>query len=469
MGYGLKRRWVISCLGVTVALLVTAVFIFLVTVKISYYNNVSNLLITRADSSARLFRNYINTSNREFYEGAARYAESFADKDRLEFEVIDLEGKVIYSSSFATLTGYVPGTPDVSIALTTEKSNAYSGKDSVTGQNVISASAPVYLTGGELVGAVRYVTGVELINSRIITLGAGAAVIAFGGLLLVIITGVYFMTSIINPLNRINAAAKSIASGNYGETIDYDRDDEIGQLVNSVNFMSREIQRSAKIKNDFISSVSHELRTPITAINGWAETLATEESDPESIQARGLETIKSESVRLGRMVEELLDFSHIESGRLVLNVSKFDLNAELEDTIFMMEQRLAQDGIKILYTDATEDAFVNGDSQRIRQVLVNVIDNARKFSPKGSCIEITIAECDTEGFVGVSVRDHGCGISEKDLPHVKEKFYKGSTGHPGSGIGLALSDEIMALHKGELNIESKPGEGTSVEIRLPLA
>ncbi|MBQ1223454.1 MAG: HAMP domain-containing protein, partial [Oscillospiraceae bacterium] len=334
MRSGLGKRWIVSCLGVAVVILLAAVIIFAATVRTSYYNSVTNILVTRADSSARLFRNYINTSAKEFYAGAARYAETFAEKEKLEFEVIGLDGRVIYSSSFSRLTGYEPGTPDVWDAILNEKTVSFSGEDSVTGQKVISASAPVYLSGGELVGAVRYVTGVELINGRITTLCFAAAAVAAGGLLLVIITGIYFLTSIIKPLKRINSAAKTIASGRYGETIDYDHEDEIGELVTSVNFMSQEIERSAKIKNEFISSVSHELRTPLTAINGWAETLIAEENAPDDLRAKGLETIRDESLRLGRMVEELLDFSRMESGRMFLNKSKFDLNAELEDTIF---------------------------------------------------------------------------------------------------------------------------------------
>lgn len=469
MKSGLTKRWIISCLGVTAVILLAAVLIFASTVRISYYNSVTNLLVTRADSSARLFRNYINTSAKEFYAGAARYAETFAEKDKLEFEVVGVDGKVIYSSSFSRLTGYEPGTPDVAEAFQNEKTVSFSGEDSVTGQKVISASAPVYLAGGELVGVVRYVTGVELINSRITAFTLGAVAVAAGCLLLVIITGLYFLTSIISPLKRINSAAKAIASGRYGETIDYDREDEIGELVASVNFMSQEIGRSAKVKNDFISSVSHELRTPLTAINGWAETLAADEHDPESIHSKGLETICRESRRLGRMVEDLLDFSRMESGRMFLNKSVFDLNAELEDTIFMMEKRLNQDGIHVIYTDATEESYVNGDPQRIRQVLVNVIDNARKFSVAGSTIEISIEEKLETDFVVVTVKDHGCGISAEDLPRVKEKFFKGKTERAGSGIGLALCDEIIALHKGTLEIESEPKVGTEVRIGLPLA
>ena len=218
---GLKKNWIKSCLVVIVAMLAALFAVFAMAVYVSYYNNLMSILVTRADSSARLFRSYINTSYREFYEGAARYAESLVEKDRLECEIVDLDGKVIYSSSFALLTGYVPGTPDVSEALEQEKTSSYVGKDSVTGQRVMSVSAPVYLVSGELVGAIRYVTGLELVNSRILTLCSLSTLVAAGGVLLVFLNGAYFLTSILNPIKRLNSTAKEIASGKYGTTIDW--------------------------------------------------------------------------------------------------------------------------------------------------------------------------------------------------------------------------------------------------------
>ncbi|MBQ5974029.1 MAG: HAMP domain-containing histidine kinase, partial [Oscillospiraceae bacterium] len=261
---------------------------------------------------------------------------------------------------------------------------------------------------------------------------------------------------------------REIAAGNYGAGPAKRRDDEIGELAEALDGVSAEIERSEKVKNDFISSVSHELRTPLTAISGWAETLAADVTDPDSLEAKGLETIRKESGRLGGIVEELLDFSKLGAGHEVLNRTAFDLNAELAETIFMMEQRLAQDGVHVVYTDATGDAPVWGDRQRIRQVFVNLLDNARGFSKPGDAVDVTIEESGRTGFVAVRVRDHGPGIAPEDLPHVKEKFYKGKNSRQGSGIGLALSDEIVALHGGTLTIQSPPGEGVTATVELPL-
>ena len=220
------------------------------------------------------------------------------------------------------------------------------------------------------------------------------------------------------------------------------------------------------IKNDFISSVSHELRTPLTAINGWAETLLHSEG-LDKIEQRGLSVILRESNHLREMVEELLDFSRIESGRLVINKTTMDVKAELEDTILMFEQRLQQDKLHVVYTDCCgSEVLIQGDRSRLRQVFVNIIDNARKYSPPNETIDIKIER--RSEWAAVVIADHGPGIPAADLPRVKQKFYKGNANKPGSGIGLAVSDEIVQMHGGELRIESEEGDGTVVTILLPL-
>ena len=450
---GIKRRWVTNNLGLIALILLVAVLVFSVTVYYFHHSNLASQLATRADASAALFQTYINKSESEFFDGAQRYTAEFVDKDKMEFEVIGINGYVICSSSSSILTGFRPGTPDVADALRLQKTVPYTGRDSLTGERVMSVSSPVYLSNGELVGAIRYVTG----------LSAGAAVLVI--FFFVLFSNRYFIRSIVNPIREINETTKRIAAGEYGIAIEKKFDDEIGELADSINFMSSETQRSIMIKNDFISSVSHELRTPLTAINGWAETLLHSEG-LDKLEQRGLSVILRESNHLREMVEELLDFSRIESGRLVINRAQIDIKAELEDTIIMFEQRLEQDKLHVVYTDRCgSEVMIHGDRSRLRQVFVNIIDNARKYSPPNETIDISIER--RGDLVAVVIADHGAGISAVDLPHVKQKFYKGSANKPGSGIGLAVSDEIVQMHGGELLIESEEGAGTAVTILLP--
>jgi signal transduction histidine kinase len=244
--------------------------------------------------------------------------------------------------------------------------------------------------------------------------------------------------------------------------------DEIGQLIDAINDMSSQISRSERIKSEFISSVSHELRTPLTAINGWGETLLEMErtgGDPAQ-RIRGAGIIVKESRRLTSMVEELLDFSKMEDGRFTLTMEQVDLQAEFEDAIYTYRELFNQEGIELAY-DPGEDVFdpIPGDSERLKQVFCNVLDNAAKHGGAGKRIETAIHG--DEQNIAIIVRDHGPGIPENELPFVKQKFYKGSSKARGSGIGLAVCDEIIRLHNGVFDIGNAEGGGCVVTIVLP--
>ncbi|MBQ5794766.1 MAG: hypothetical protein IIW14_02100, partial [Kiritimatiellae bacterium] len=164
---GIKRRWLTNNLSLIALFLLIAAIVFVVMVYNFFYSNLSSLLVTRANASASMFQTYINKSESEFFEGAQRYTADFVDKDKMEFEVIGLSGYVISSSSSSILTGFRPGTPDVAGALAEHKTVPYTGVDSLTGERVMSVSAPVFLATGELVGVIRYVTGLSIVDRGI--------------------------------------------------------------------------------------------------------------------------------------------------------------------------------------------------------------------------------------------------------------------------------------------------------------
>ena len=211
--------------------------------------------------------------------------------------------------------------------------------------------------------------------------------------------------------------------------------------------------------------MSHELRTPLTAIAGWSETLtAMGAQNPEDVM-QGLDIIQKESHRLTQMVEELLDFARMESGRMTLNMEVFDLSTELYEAIYMYENLLQSSGMTLHYKKEPDNYIISGDRHRMKQVFLNVIDNAAKYGVTGGKIEISLSR--DENMIITCVRDWGNGIPEAELPFVKEKFYKGSSKQRGSGIGLAVTDEIVKMHGGTLDITSRVGAGTAVYIRVP--
>ena len=342
----------------------------------------------------------------------------------------------------------------------------FRGQDPETGENILSVSAPL-LYSGKVVGVLRLVTSLREVNRQIWLTVAIVLALAAVCMALVIISNLLFINNVVEPVAVVTDAAKRISAGSYGTLIENTYNDELGELVDNINDMSLKIGRNEKMKSEFISSVSHELRTPLTAINGWGETILEDPTgDPEQLR-RGIRIILNESRRLTTMVEELLDFSKMEDGRFTLQVEDMDLQAELEDAIFTYRELLRQEGIELEYHTGEEELpFISGDPERLKQVFCNVLDNAAKHGGAGKRISASI---DREGaFQTVRIRDYGPGIPEAEVPYVKQKFYKGSSKARGSGIGLAVCDEIIGLHGGTFSIGNAEGGGAEVVIRLPM-
>ena len=284
---------------------------------------------------------------------------------------------------------------------------------------------------------------------------------------LVYFSNLYFVRSIVEPLASITDTARLIADGSYGVQIEKKYDDEIGELTDTINNMSMKIRQSEKTQSEFISSVSHELRTPLTAITGWAETIQSGELRDAKAVKKGMDIIVSEARRLTNMVEELLEFSRMSDGRFTLSVELMDLKAELEDAVYTYREFFRREGIELNYQDCPEEMVpISGDPERLRQVFCNLLDNAAKHGGSGKRIDVTLVQ--NGESASIFIRDYGPGIPEEELPHVKYKFYKGSSKARGSGIGLAVCEEIVTRHEGVLEIGNAQGGGCQVTVTLPV-
>lgn len=472
---GLKGRWLINSLSFVIIILAAVVIAVSMAVSSSYYNEVHTQLTTRMENLVAAFRTSWMQNAEDYYYGIEKTISDFDMREQIELQFVDARGSIVMSTSGLN-AGIRAATGDVERALATPPEQAvngdkslmqtWSGEDPSTGERVMSVTMPLANSRGRLLGGVRMVTSMAIAERQTMIFVLAAVALSLLFLALVVLSNRYFIKSILEPVTKINIIAKEIAAGRYGMRLQKVYDDEIGELCDSINHMSDEIARTERMKNDFISSVSHELRTPLTAIDGWSETLITGgAADPEEVM-QGLEIIRKESRRLTRMVEEMLDFARIESDRMKLDVETFDLEMELYEAVYMYENLLAGSGMKLTYeTDGVDNCFISGDRHRMKQVFLNIIDNAAKYGKSGGRIEVSLKR---EGeFVKVCVRDYGVGIPEAELPFVKEKFYKGSSKERGSGIGLAVTDEIVKLHGGTLTIESKQGEGTAVTVSVP--
>ena len=458
---GITRRWFVNTIGVAFVVLAVSIATLSLMVRNSTYSAIEQALTGRVDE----LLNWLSSSSRsasEFTAITRDYIEGFPDKNEMEIMALNRMGRV-----FTTSTGFEPDQdqemPDYQEALQSPDDSGKWVGELNTGERVMAITRVVRDENGGLTGSVRYLVSLERADNQT---GLIILMLILSGvfiMLLILFSGVFFLRSILVPVKQVNAGAAQIAKGDFDIRIEKARNDELGQLCDSINDMAGELAANERMKNDFISSVSHELRTPLTAIQGWAETLQ-EGADPATMD-KGMTVITREAERLSGLVEELLDFSRLQSGRMRLTVSRVDILTELDQAVFLFTDRARTERKRLAYEEEGPLAPVYGDADRLRQVFVSVLDNALKYTQAGG--SITVSSRQAGRRVLVTVSDTGCGIPPEHLPNVKKKFYKGNQLERGSGIGLAVADEIVVMHGGALTVESQVGEGTTVTISLP--
>jgi len=462
---GITRRWLLNTMGVIFVILAVIWVFFAFSIRSYFYNTLMQTLQNTAQNNSISFSTLLNPVTPDFYATAKRSVEGFVDKNRMELIILDRNGHVLITSS-----GFMPADttppPDFELANTSTKGiGEWNGVDPVTGEKIMAVTAMLTDSNGNVLGAARYVVSLSGVDMQIAIYVLLSGLVGIAIIFSVIMSGIYFINSIVVPVREVGTMARRIASGDFDARIDKQYDDEIGELCDTINYMAGELGATDRMKNDFISSVSHELRTPLTAIKGWGETvLSTGTSDREMLN-KGMGVIIEETERLSAMVEELLDFSRMQNGKFKLIMEKVDILAELGEAVLMFSDRAHREGLTFIYNEPESLQPVMGDRNRLKQVFVNILDNAFKYSNTG-CIVTVMTSCGPN-YIKINITDTGCGIPTADLPRVKEKFFKGNSTRRGSGIGLAVADEIICLHGGTLEITSEEQKGTTVIITLP--
>ncbi len=466
---GITKRWATNTLLITALILFVLLSVCVVFIVSYYRNYVTNYLSGYANESVTTFFSpYVGGSDEIFDQKAKEFVDSFADKSRMEVQVVNRKGTVSFSSSGFGVSEKVDDMDDVAEALeSTTGISKWAGFNS-NGEHIMAVSMILPRVEGEFTGAVRFITSLRAIDRQIIGVVVLVLIVYFIALFFVALSGVFFIQTIVTPVRKINDVARKFSEGEFDVRIESDgrEDDEITELADSINGMIAEVAATDKLKNDFISTVSHELRTPLTAIKGWGEMLKELDGEDREISRRGTEVIINESERLSKLVEELLDFSRIQNGSMTLRLEKIDVLAELDEAIFVFKERSKRDGIELTYSVPEVPAPMMADPNRIKQVFVNILDNAFKYSKQGGLVNVVAIVEDSNLIIHFA--DNGCGIAEEDLPNIKKKFYKANLQVRGSGIGLAVVDEIIKLHNGVFEINSELDVGTTVTVVFPV-
>ena len=470
MRSGITRRWLRGNLLITVLLVLAAETMFLYSYTRSYYNSVQQTMYRRFSSVCGQLKMYtgdtVQTTAATRSLALRRMVEQFADKEKYEFMLLDSYGGVIASSSGTDAEGIVTDT-DFEQAQQSQDGQGVAIYRTESGEVVMAACCLVPYAA-EDVAALRLVTSLTLVEGQVKNAMIISLIIVMVILFVSVMSGLYFVRSIVVPLGQVERTAAGIARGELDVRLPVKGDprDEVDRLRGTINQMAEGLEETEKMKNEFISSVSHELRTPLTSIRGWVETLRTLDDPTDENYRKGLEIINNETGRLYNMVEELLDFSRLQNGRLRMECCPLDLVAELTDAVLFCEARIKREGLILSYTEPEEMIPVYADPDRLRQVFINILDNAIKYSAPGGRITVKLWAGEYKAFV--EILDQGRGIPPEDLENVKTKFYKGSNSVRGSGIGLALVDSIMTALDGTMDIKSTLGRGTVVTLGLPL-
>ena len=470
MRSGITRRWLCGSLLMTVLLVLLVEGMFLYSCTRSYYNSVQQTMYRRFSSISGQLKMYTGDTAQKASASRSvalrRMVEQFSDKDKYEFMLLDSYGSVIASSS---------GTDAEGILTSADFEQAQETGDGMgvaiyrtDSSEMVMAVCCLVPYAAEDVAAMRLVTSLTLGQNQLKNVFLISIVVVITILGFTVASGLYFVRSIVVPLGQVERTAASIARGELDVRLPVTGDarDEVDRLRGTINRMAEGLEETEKMKNEFISSVSHELRTPLTSIRGWVETLRTLDDPEDENYRKGLEIINNETARLYNMVEELLDFSRLQNGRLKMSCHPLDLVAELTDAVLFCEARIQREGLLLSYSEPEEMIPVYADPNRLRQVFINILDNAIKYSAPGGRITVKIWQGEYKAFI--EIIDQGRGIPPEDLENVKTKFYKGSNSVRGSGIGLALVDSIMTALDGTMDIKSTLGRGTVVTLGLPL-
>ncbi|MBW4080462.1 cell wall metabolism sensor histidine kinase WalK [Paenibacillus sp. S150] len=456
---GMRRQIVLHYIFVVFVALLLIEVIFLLAIRTYYYDSVYSKITTHI-GTAEDFLKYEISGERS--PNQLQKLLDFFQMDHTELQVLTLDGNMLISS-----TGFQPDrtitTSDVPEAVGGGVGR-WVGRQPGTNESVMAVSKMMHINGRETY-VIRYITSMEridsdLLNLTLVSIGIGAAVMA-----IVVLFSFGLANSIVKPLNNITAVSAQMARGKFTARIKGDYKYEIGDLASTLNYMADEIIRSNQIKDDFISSISHELRTPLTSIKGWSETLISGGYDPEETKL-GMGIISKESDRLIGLVEEILDFSKLQQNEMKLSMGRVDTKVLLQETILNIWAKAEKKRIHLLL-ECEETIYIKADANRLKQVFLNLVDNAVKFSSEDSSIVLSAHRLPASEMA-VIVRDSGIGISEAHLARVRDRFFQVDALNGGTGLGLAISQQIVELHGGRLEMDSELGRGTQVTVILPI-
>lgn len=453
-----------------IKIIMSFVFVVLVVFEIFSYNSIKNYnesalvgaMLNQARYNQVLYSNNLTRYN--LSEIIIGDKNSFYRNNVSQVQILDNSATVLFDSLASHQIGTKLETTDVKEA----KEGNYVYQENYnkeTKEETISLSYPI-TDNQKQIGIIRLTSSMDKVNDIV---NKQMRLYVLFGLITLVLTffvSVYAAERWIYPIKALTKVGEKLAAYDFNARADESGNNEISELAATLNFMSENIIKREDMKNEFISSVSHELRTPLTSIKGWAITLQSKDiQKDEDMLNQGLSIIENEGERLSLMVEDLLDFSRLSSSNFEYHKEELNIVSLVKEVHTQLYPRTANEKIKFSFLSSYDKLMVYADKNRMKEVFINIIDNAIKFTPEDGEIDVIITTDNDD--IKITVKDTGEGIKEDEIAFVASKFYKGSSSKSQTGLGLSICEEIVKAHDGKLVIKSKYTVGTAVTVILP--
>ena len=393
--------------------------------------------------------------------------------------IVDRSGKV-QADSFGTLPGVRLELPEIISIVADGRSTAY-GVHGVDGENtafsgigsdtqhVAYCAAALVSSSGETIGALLFVSPIEelvaslsAVQFQMITvfLIVAAAAVAMAQLFARIVT---------KPVSALTYTIKKMGQGDLSVRVPVRGSGELRELAVSYNTMAQQLESLDKSRNQFVSNASHELKTPLTTMKILLENMLYQPDMPQELREEFMQDINHEIDRLSSVVTDLLTLTQMDNQRMELHRTSVSLTELCEETLRKL-QPIAEQRSHTIVSSIAENVVGEVDESKLLQVMYNLTDNAIKYTPDGGTITVTLSQTATQAVFAVS--DTGVGISDEDLTHIFDRFYRvdkaRSRESGGTGLGLSIVRQLVALHGGQITVDSTPGKGSTFTVTLPI-
>lgn len=345
------------------------------------------------------------------------------------------------------------------------------------GEKMLAVAVPVLDEEHQVVGTVLFQEPVRTMERYLHQIYVYLGIAGLAAFLVALLLVLWLTRYLVKPLTEMETAATAIAQGDYRQQVTVKSTDEVGRLGQAINSLARDLEayinrvdKLEKLRRDFAANVSHELRTPLTIIRGYDEALLADENIKPEDRREYCQLLHEETLRLEQLINDLLDLSRLQGTKPAnMELEPLPLNELAASLIHKLKQQAQQKGIELEMKAGNPEPCIKGNGNRMLQVLLIFLDNALKYTPAGG--KVLLITNMTKGVAKICIADTGRGIPSEDLPYVWERFYKVDKSHSrddcGTGLGLAIAREILFLHRADVKLESKEGQGTKVTISFP--